>query len=31
MRKSLRAIEFIVRLMRTGDRLTDRIKFHGGL
>ena len=31
MRKSLLAIEFIVRLMRTGDRLTDRIKLHGGL
>jgi len=28
---SLRAIDSIVRLMRTGDRLNDRIKLHGGL
>jgi hypothetical protein len=29
--ESLRAIDSIVRLVRTGDRLNDRIKLHGGL
>jgi len=28
---SLRAIEFIVRLLSKGDRLTDRIELSGGL